>query len=243
VAPPASLPLFAAIRRSLIGQLGLAQAARWPGAVAVAETLAPETFMRCIYDGKLPLQEWLTETLDRGEPNAVHHVLAACLRGGATVWTVNVDELIEAAAGDAAVVSAFDEESPAAHANVIKPHGTASQGRYVFRSDQVIEPLAPSWADRLLADCDSRRVIVVGYAGLDIDLRLVLNAALAKAADVTWFEAEANREGLCERIPSLKDFDDAFAGGDDPRALSSVNTAVAELRGALNVGGNDLLPG
>jgi tetratricopeptide (TPR) repeat protein len=227
VAPPASLPLFAAIRRSLIGQLGVTQ----QRAVEVAETLAPETFMRCLHDGKLPLQEWLTETLDRGDPNAIHQVLAAYLRGGATVWTVNVDELIEVAAGNIALVSAFDEKSPAARANVVKPHGTVSRGRYVFRSDQVIEPLAPSWADRLIADCTDRRVVLVGYAGLDIDLRLVLNAALAGAADVKWFEVEANREGLCERIPSLKNFNTPFAGGNDPRTLSSDFLAWSDAEG------------
>jgi hypothetical protein len=48
VAPPAGLPLFAALRAYLIGQLQLDAEAE-----AAAVDLAPETFMRCLHDGLL----------------------------------------------------------------------------------------------------------------------------------------------------------------------------------------------
>ena len=92
-AAPAQLPVFALLRAFLIKRLRLAD-----GAVAPAGELAPERFMQSIFDGGLPLEAWLTQTLGVGEPNAVHHVLAAALAAGDSVWTVNVDELIERAA-------------------------------------------------------------------------------------------------------------------------------------------------
>jgi tetratricopeptide (TPR) repeat protein len=221
VAPPANLPLFAELRAALIRTLKLSEAATVPNAVEIAETLAPETFMQCIFDGELPIEEWLTTTLGRGAPNPVHAVLAQAIREGARIWTVNVDELIEAAAGAAARVAVLGAERPPDDANLLKPHGTVSGGQYVFRSDQVIKPLPHQWAQRLLADCYGRHVVIVGYAGQDVDLRLVLNEALERASGVTWFEVEQNRPGLLERIPNLKNFTEPFVGNTEARQLSA----------------------
>jgi len=228
VAAPGNLPLFEGIRQKLISDLGLDHVAQAPGADITAKHLAPETFMRCIFEGGLPLEEWLTSTLSRGEPNAVHAVLAGAIEDGHSVWTVNVDELIERAAGDAVRVAAYDDDAPDSQANLLKPHGTVGRGRYIFRSDQVIAPLPRAWTERLLSDCRRRHVVVVGYAGLDIDLRVLLNAALADASKITWFEVIGNRGGLLERIPSLARFDQPFVGGEDPKDLSERFVAWAD---------------
>ena len=219
VAPPSNLPLFAELRKCLVRSVGLERGVTREVADALT-ALAPETFMRAIFEGGLPLESWISETLGRGEPNAVHAVLAESLSLGATIWTVNVDELIEKAAGRSVIVAAWNDETPAEDAQLLKPHGTISRGQYLFRSDQVIKRLPMPWADRLTRDCRQRHVILVGYAGLDIDLRVVLNTALADAGEITWFEVVDKRPGLLERIPALAERRQPFIGGTRSQDLS-----------------------
>ena len=69
-AAPARLPVFAVLRGYLLDRLQLSASS-----AGLAELLAPERFMQSIFDGGLPLAEWLSETLGQGRPNAVHHVL------------------------------------------------------------------------------------------------------------------------------------------------------------------------
>ena len=229
-APPANLPLFAELRKCLVRSVGL-EGEVTQGIADALTALAPETFMQAIFEGGLPLESWISETLGRGEPNAVHVVLAESLRLGATVWTVNVDELIEKAAGRSAVVAAWNDETPAEDARLLKPHGTVSRGHYLFRSNQVIKRLPTPWADRLARDCYHRHVILVGYAGLDIDLRVVLNTALADAEEITWFEIVDNWPGLLERMPNLAERSQPFVGGTNARDLSREFLEWAHDRG------------
>jgi hypothetical protein len=252
VAQPAGLPLFEDLREYLTRRLGVTKALRnQDDPTAAITSLAPETFMRCIYEGGLDLEGWLTTTLQQGQPNAVHWVLAAALQDGDTVWTVNVDELIEKAAG-VVVIAAYDDESPNQKAKLLKPHGTVSRGRYLFRSDQVLAPLSASWSRRLIDDCRGSHVILIGYAGRDVDLRVGLDGALQEAANVTWFELPKNRPGLFESIPALARFKDPFIGTDVPeelsrdflhwadaqqltRAVSKEQRAIVDLRGAVRI--------
>ena len=221
VAVPAGLPLFEVLRDDLTQRLGVIKALRKHDEPTEAlRSLAPETFMRCLYDGGLDLENWLTSTLEQGEPNAVHAVLAAALEDGDTVWTVNVDELIERAAGSQVVVTAYDEEFPNRDARLLKPHGTISRGQYLFRSDQVLAPLPATWSQRFIDDCKGSHVILIGYAGRDVDLRVALDDALRDAANVTWFELPKNRRALEESIPALARFEDPFVGTDIPAELS-----------------------
>ena len=221
VAVPARLPLFDVLRDDLTQMLGVMKALKkYDEPTEALRSLAPETFMRCLYEGGLDLESWLTRTLDQGEPNAVHAVLAAALEDGDTVWTVNVDELIERAAGGQVVVTAYDEEVPNPDARLLKPHGTISRGRYLFRSDQVLAPLPANWSRRLIEDCTRSHVILIGYAGRDVDLRIALDDALRDAANVTWFELRKNRRVLVESIPALARFEDPFVGSDVPAELS-----------------------
>jgi hypothetical protein len=83
-APPANLPLFAELRKCLVRSVGLEAEATQEIANALT-ALAPETFMQAIFEGGLPLESWISETLGRGEANAVHAVLAESL-GPPWVW-------------------------------------------------------------------------------------------------------------------------------------------------------------
>jgi hypothetical protein len=222
LAPPAGLPLFGSLRNFLIRRIRLRQ-----DAARAAEDLAPETFMRCLHEGELPLEQWLTETLRQGEPNAVHTILATALAAGDTVWTVNVDELIEKAAGAAAIVAAYPDGGPHKSANLLKPHGTTSRGQYLFRSDQVVTPLPGPWQRRLLEDCNRAEVVAIGYRAMDVDLRAVLDEALRRASAVTWFEARCEWDALHERLPALRQFPTALRGGD-PAQLSAQFLAWAD---------------
>jgi tetratricopeptide (TPR) repeat protein len=226
VARPASLPLFYELRRYLMDELELPPKVR-----PSAEQLAPEAFMRALGEGGLPLESWLTQTLGQGEPNAVHVVLATAIGKGDRVWTVNVDELIEAAADGALPVASYDDVTPGAEAVLLKPHGTVSRRRYIFRSDQVVRPLPPGWARRLVEDCAGSHVVVIGYAGLDVDLRLVLDEALTGASRITWFAIEKDRILLSQRLPVLSRHSDVFRGGAEPDTLSVAFLAWADEQG------------
>lgn len=214
-AAPARLPVFAVLRAYIIRRLDLAESA-----VEAASELAPERFMQSVSDGGLPLEAWLTETLSGGEPNAVHRILRKAIAGGDTVWTLNVDELIERAGKDPLVVSAFDDKAPESSARLLKPHGTVSRGHYIFRTDQVIRPLPSPWARRLQDDGDGHQVVVIGYAGADLDMRIALDDMLAVSADVTWFARESDRAQILGRFPSLRHGQCEFRGGADDGSLT-----------------------
>ena len=72
------------------------------------EIMPPEVFMQCVRLGGVQLNAWLVDILSGGEPNAVHAVLAWALDHGASVWSLNVDELIES------VPATVDESTEAA---------------------------------------------------------------------------------------------------------------------------------
>ena len=213
LALPAGLPLFGAIRASLLDQLGLDDGVRDDDDVrGFAERLAPEAFMSALHDGGLDLSGWLTGVLSRGEPNVVHHVLARAMERGAAVWSLNVDELVEAALGSTVEVASYDDPSPSASARLLKPHGTVSRSRYIFRSDQVTRPLLAAWAERLEADCLDRHLVVYGYAGADLDLRTCLNRAIAGARSVQWWAVVSEREATTNLLPALGRAHVAFRG-------------------------------
>jgi hypothetical protein len=160
----------------------------------------------------------------------VHTILGTALAGGDTVWTVNVDELIEAASSTAARVATYPDPAPEPTANLLKPHGSTSRGEYVFRSDQVVRPLPGPWQRRLLAACDNAHVVAIGYRAMDIDMRATLDEALAAAASITWFEAASECDALRERLPALR-HPHAALHGTAPSSLSSEFVAWADAAG------------
>jgi len=227
-AAPSCMPIFTVLRKYLITRLGLAD-----DVVAPAGELAPERFMQSVYDGGLPLERWLTKTLSAGEPNAVHHVLADCLNKGDTIWTVNVDELIEEAVRSqhsSVVVAAFDDNNPSAEARLLKPHGTVSRGMYIFRTDQVIRPLPDLWARRLQEDGERNEVVVIGYAGADLDMRVALDDMFEASESVVWFARRTVRSTLLDRFPALKE-KCSFLGGEDDASLTPAFLEWADQQG------------
>lgn len=227
--PPAGLPMFRDLLESLIASLNLTDEV-----ADQAKQLAPETFMRAVAEGRLPLTEWLSRLLGAGEPNAVHHALAGAFRSGATIWTVNIDEHIEHVLGDdLGPVAAYPDSSPATTARILKPHGTLSVGEFVFRSDQVVRPLPSAWSERLATDLADAHVVLLGYRGADVDLRFPLAAALRKARTVTWYMTEEAEETTIQRFPVLEQFPHWRVGGEKPEELSGLFLDDAERDGLL----------
>ena len=224
-AAPAQLPVFGVLREWLLQRLGV------PGATApAARELAPERFMQAVSDGMLPLSDWLSATLSQGSPNAVHHVLRTCLDSGDTVWTLNVDELIEQVSSSPLRTAAYDDSVPDPRAQLLKPHGTVSRGAYIFRTDQVVRPLPDAWSQRLRADGTGSHVVVIGYAGADLDMLAVLDETLNRAASVTWFAITGDRDGLKRRFPGLPPFT-TFLGGDRVETLTPAFLDWADRQG------------
>jgi tetratricopeptide (TPR) repeat protein len=237
-AQPADLPPFDRLRRSLLDGVGVEASI-----ATTAKSLAPETFMRALYEGRLPLEQWLTQVLSRGSPNAVHTSLATAISDGATVWTVNIDELIEEAARDLGVplsTAAYPDPVPDISACLLKPHGTVTNGKYIFRADQVVKPLTPGWRDRLQEDMRGAEVIVIGYAGLDIDLRVVLQESLTTTKSVKWFAIEADQQALQERFVALTRPGSGCVGGHTPSELTSLFVEWADGRGLTRRLSDDL---
>jgi hypothetical protein len=232
VALPAGLPRFEELRSALLSRLDAGSELD-----TAASQLAPETFMRALYEGRLPLKRWLSTVLGAGSPNAVHTVLATALARGAAVWTVNVDELIEQALKtmEANVrVASYPDGAPDADAVLLKPHGTVSRGRYLFRSNQVVRPMPRPWADRLRSDVYGADVVVVGYQGLDIDFRVVLESALRDANSITWFEYEGKQPGLRRRFSAMSSPTAKLIGGSTPSTLTPRFLDWAMTRGLLD---------
>jgi SIR2-like domain len=189
--------------------------------------MGAEVFMHCIRLGlgAVPLNEWLATTLGVGQPNAVHAVLARALDEGHRIWSFNIDELIERAPApgedqEKAMIRRGewvahrarhfrpDEPTPLPAARLLKPHGSLSLGNFLFRTDQVLYPLPPTWAARLRADCGAADVVVIGYRGADIDMRAALNEALGRAASIRWFvRTRQEWDEMTSFLPALQGLD------------------------------------
>lgn len=200
VAAPSNLPLFSHLRTNLLSQMRMPQ----PDATR-AELLAPEAFMSALAQASLPVSSWLTNVLGTGRPNAVHATLAEALHGGHIVWTVNADEHIETAFGPGieALLANDPRLPPLRGDRLLKPHGTTSKRNYVFQAEQVVAHLPSAWAERLRVDLKGADVIVFGYRGADVDLRLQLQTALATASSIRWFAPIQEWENLTLRFPAL----------------------------------------
>lgn len=189
-APPAALPLFDPMRDAILTKLGLDDYLTRPDLARITEGLAPEPFMRALRDSGVDVEGWLTRTLrnkkpSAPQPNAVHVALAELAAGGAVVWTVNFDTLIEEARHD---VRAVAWPSDAAKAGELrKPHGSLP-GQLIVTADGVLAGLRPDWRRALAEDIRGRIVAFIGYSGRDFDFQPLWDELLDQARHVVWFD-------------------------------------------------------
>lgn len=188
ISMPAGLPLFNRLRDEILGQLKLD--AYVAGAdsekIRLAAGLTPEPFMLALSQAEIQVEQWLTKVLGRGEPNAVHRLVAELAQQGARVWTVNFDQLVENAITPSLSVIAWPED-PTPGATVLKPHGSLG-GPLIVTAEQVLAGLDEKWLGRLRADVAGRTVIFLGYSGRDLDFQPHWDDVLQDAAEVLWFD-------------------------------------------------------
>jgi tetratricopeptide (TPR) repeat protein len=199
LAAPAERPLFAWLRAALIARLNVGiDAAAWA-------QMAPEALLSRLASAGVDVDQELRRMLAGGAPNAVHAMAAEVLRRGGTVWTTNLDELIEAAADQAGIeyhrlLPDDDVDCACACCHVVKVHGTLSAAHVLARSEEVLLPLPPDWRRRLADDFRDASVALVGYAGADIDLRAGLRDALGAARRAVWFGTSDDDQRLRRRF-------------------------------------------
>ncbi len=199
LARPAGRPLFDAIRRALLEplQVGLDPAR--------LSQLAPEALLSRLQSAGLDIDSELRQILSGGHPNALHVMAAELLRSGSAIWTTNLDELIETAAGQAGIpfhrlLPGDEPGCRCSRGHLVKVHGTLSGERVLARSEDVLLPLAQPWLDRLARDVEGAQVAIVGYAGADIDLRTGLRDAFTVTKQAVWFARDSDREPLNRRF-------------------------------------------
>src|SRR2546430_6481665 len=89
-AAPALRPLFKDIRAAIALRLGVP-----PDLLA---RTAPEALLSRLQDAGVPSDEILGVALAGGQPNALHRIATDVLAAGGSVWTTNIEDLIERAA-------------------------------------------------------------------------------------------------------------------------------------------------
>lgn len=213
VASPAGLPLFQWIRNALIAPLQLSvERSAW-------DQLAPEALLSRLHAAGVDVHGEVRRMLSGGSPNALHAMAVEVLRTGNSVWTTNFDELIELAADGSGVrfhrlLPGNDPRCGCSLGHLLKVHGTLSSPRLIASAEDVMLPLRRPWFDRLATDCEGL-VVVVGYAGADVDLRSGLRDALEGSKAAHWFGKPTDRAPLRRR------FSDAIAANKLTLELSA----------------------
>ncbi|MFC1401818.1 MULTISPECIES: SIR2 family protein [Streptacidiphilus] len=192
---PAGLPMFDAIRETLLEKIGLKEDPH------TAE-LVPEPFMLELSRSQVEVVPWVREMLGgAAEPNAAHQALAQLAARGAALWTVNFDTLIEQASSGTLTACAWPA-SPATVAAtgavILKPHGSLG-GELIVTAEQVLRGLDPAWEERLRADVTGRTVVFLGYRGRDLDFQPIWDDVLATARRVLWFDRADPKEDRRKR--------------------------------------------
>ncbi|WP_428936108.1 SIR2 family protein [Streptomyces sp. ACT015] len=183
---PAGLPMFDALRGQILRELRLVGGQSDGSRAGAWARLAPEVFMLALSRGGVEAAPWLNDVLGAGEPNAAHHAVARLAAAGATVWTVNFDDLIERAGGPGLVACAWPA-APADGVRLLKPHGTLG-GKLIVDAEAVLHGLPAAWERRLRDDVAGRTVVFLGYRGFDLDFQPIWDDVLAAAGDVLWFD-------------------------------------------------------
>lgn len=198
---PAGGPLFGEVRDACAARVGVPTAA-WRAGDPRRELLdhvIPEVFHKVLTDAGYRFEEALADAVGAAPasaPNAVHRLAVRVLEAGGSVWTTNWDEWIERAheqvAGRAARVAVHGADPPPAGTGAYgKLHGTAADpSTLLFRTSQVIRPLAEDWHRAIVDSCRGRALLVAGYGGADVDLYPALSEALSAARAAYWLEGD-----------------------------------------------------
>lgn len=184
MSPPSALPGFLELREAVLEAAGISLADE-------RRSLAPEPFLAALAAAGVDVEAWLFDALSDGEPNAVHFTIAALVDSGTRAWTVNFDELIEAAHRQRTAhpieVAAWPQ-SPTHEALLLKPHGTLNGDGLIVRSQQLVARVSPAWSNLLQKHAYGKTVVLIGYSGRDVDLAPILDEALLAAKHVLWFD-------------------------------------------------------
>jgi SIR2-like domain len=201
---PAGGPLFELVRDALATRAGV-DPRRWDRVrtrdrrrALLLDHVIPEVFLKEFADAGYELHEPLAAAVHGTPgtgPNAVHELAADVMRAGGRVWTTNWDTWIERAwGGDAPsmwpdrAVAPDDDPNPDT-VLLYKLHGTTERPEtLLFATPQIMRPVAADWRAALLDGCRDRTLVVVGYAGVDIDLYPALREAIAASKVTFWLE-------------------------------------------------------
>jgi hypothetical protein len=217
----AGLPLFPGLRSLIFEACGLDDAldltdcerASLPNLV---DRLAPEALLLLLDRAGVPVSTLLLDLFNQAcaRPSVVHEIAAAAAADGAAVWTTNYDTLIEEAAAlrgrPVGTVNVPFGADPGAH-GIVKVHGslnrrvevgspwTIGEG-LIYTVPPLLLGLRPAWRERFVDDVRDSHLVVLGYAGADIDMYPELVRAVEIAARVSWFEVADER-----RVHALAD--------------------------------------
>ena len=141
--------------------------------------------------------------------NAAHVVAANVLADDGMVWTPNIDTAVEAAhrhlhgvtpervttggllAGGRRERPRYRDASPG---TLVKFHGSADVHASLAFSDlELLAPIAESDASHLIELARGSDLVILGWAGADLDLRDLMIGAMRSARSTTWFEPATDR--------------------------------------------------
>jgi hypothetical protein len=160
----------------------------------------------------------------RPDFNVVHAVAAAVLAGEGPVWTPNIDVAVEDAyqsrsnTGIRRVVAGERDKSgrrlefradKVAGGVLFKVHGSADlAGSLAFTDLELLAPYNRDEIEHLSELARGRRLIFYGYRGADTDLRTLVEACIAKASEVVWYEPDpGNRHYIARTFGDRVRFD------------------------------------
>ena len=158
--------------------------------------IRPEAFFEILSRTcKKELLGFLRRSLVSNSPNTNHYILAYCLGVGCNVITTNFDCLIELAAKRSGIRFGAGESRGrvAKHSWLLKVNGTIDQPESIALTvDHVGGPLTPVRAACFANLAAKRKLLVVGYSGLDqFDIMPAL--AASQYSEVIWVSHDPTR--------------------------------------------------
>jgi len=182
----------------------LADFSRYMGRIEIR----PEAFFEVLSRTcKNELYGFLERSLDSHSPNTNHYILAYCLGVGCNIVTTNFDCLIELAAKRSGISFGAGESRgrTAKRSWLLKVHGTIDQPKSIALTvDHVGGPLSPARAACFANLTAKRKLLVIGYSGLD-QFDIVPALAASKYSEIIWVSHDPTRTKyqLRHQLPKL----------------------------------------